>query len=201
MELITIGDNELPTFNPAVKEIKEFKVLLQRDKGTKNLDDIGGDHDGRKKLIATKELAFIYFYCSFNSMYEAFNGHEKVDKIKKDLELPSNWKIDDDIKAAMDKYEELTFTPSKKLIETGRKSIEQLILFLEELDLSERTKTGGMVFTPKNLQDAIKEIPVTIKALNEAEKIIQQEMENLAGKRIDTLSLTEREVNKVIGKY
>lgn len=200
MELVILGDNDLPTFNPAVKEIREFKALIHRDKGTKDTE-IGGDHDGRKKLISTKELALIYFYCGSNSMYEAFEGKEKIDKIKTDLELPSKWKVDDEIQAAIDKYNELTYTPSRKLIETARKSIDQLITFLDDVDLGERTKTGGMVFSPKNLQDSIKDIPNTIKSLNEAEKILRQEMENLAGKRMDTLSLTEKEVAKVEGKY
>lgn len=174
MELVKIED-DMPVFNPQIRMIKEFKKLLERDKGTK------GDHDGRKKRTATKELAFIYFYCTFDSRFEHFEGEEKIDKIKEAVDLPTKWKVDDDMKKAIERYTFLMETASIRLY---KRTIEAL----ETLDPPA---------APLDLQKFVKEMPVTAEAIEKSRRIIFKEQENKASKREAELSMVDKLGSKV----
>jgi hypothetical protein len=186
MRLIEIKD-EMPVFNPETRMIKEFKRIIERDRGSK------GDHDGRKKFHATKELAFIYFYCVYDSRFDQWDGEEKVDKIKEYLDLPDKWKIDDDIQAGIDRYKDMMWTRSLSLFLKMSEGARKLEVFIDEIDLDERTKNGGLVFSPDKLRTMIEKMPSTIKALNEAQDMIKKDQESKLSKKGEALSIIDKE--------
>lgn len=79
---------------PEARNIPEFKIILIRDKGSE------GDHDGRKKLFAFKELMFCYLYYHPLSMYREMPDEERLNSSKSQAELTEAWKIDDVITQA-----------------------------------------------------------------------------------------------------
>ena len=173
MKLITIVD-EMPVFNPEIRTIAVFNKLLVRDKGTK------GDHDGRKKSRATKELAFIHFWCVYDSRFESYEKGEKVDRIKELVDLPSNWKPDNDVKAAAVVYADLTYTPSMGLFKTAQKSLYKLDTFFDKLDIdsdSNKTNSGALVIKPKDVFDMVTAIPNAVRSLIDAENLIEKELD------------------------
>lgn len=186
MELITVVD-DMPVFNPEVRMIKEFKRLLERDKGSK------GDHDGRKKHVATKELCFIYFWCAYDSRFDAFEGKEKTKILKEYLDLPEKWKVDDDIKAAVKAYRFLTETPSMRLYKKMVEGVKNIEDFIDDVDLEKTTKSGTLVFSPEKLVKVITDLPKTIQALNDADKIIKKEIQDKKDKKAEELSSGDRE--------
>lgn len=177
MDLLEVVDG-LPVFHPQVMVMKEFAVLVKRDK-TKG------------KSIAVKELAFIFFHSDYNTVYENLVGDEKIDEIKKHLDLPEKWKFDKFMEAALERYEKLMYTPSIGLLETAKKGVRKVDEFIEDVDLTEQTKSGGLVFSPKELQMVIKDIPNTVEALNKVEKIIKKELQDKKGSREESLGLIE----------
>lgn len=186
MVLIRIED-DMPVFNSEVRMIKQFKRLLERDKGSK------GDHDGRKKNIATKELAFVHFWCVYDSRFDAFIGSEKTRILKEHLDLPEKWKVDDDIKEAVKEYKFLTYTPAMSLYESMIKGVKKTQEFIEDVDVDERTKSGGLVFSADKLDKVIKGLPDTIKSLIVAENLIRKEQEDKADKKNQELSSGDKE--------
>lgn len=99
IKLIVLEDNK-PVFNPEVRMFVPFRKIIERDKGSK------GDIDGRRKYNATKELAFIYWFADPRSNYkESYqNETERVEKIKKLLNLSEDWQPDTLIKDAISFY-------------------------------------------------------------------------------------------------
>lgn len=117
MKLITLED-DLPVFNPEARMIKEFLYLLTRDKGSK------GDNDGRKKRLATKELAFVHFMGHHNSEFVlTVEESEREEKIRKFLDLPSDWKADKYVKEAIVVYQEMMETPSVVALQETREAL------------------------------------------------------------------------------
>lgn len=188
MKLVTIED-EMPIYNPEVRVIKEFFQLLKRDKGV-------DDTEGRKKVRATKEFSFIHFYCVYDSRFEAYEGKEKVEVIKRMVDLPEEWKIDNDIRAAIDRYSDLITTPSMGLFKQAQQQLTALSFFLKELDIlgeNNRTKSGTLVIKPKDVTDMIKSIPDIVRSLIDAENLIEKELdEKQAGKVSDELSMMDK---------
>lgn len=81
-----------------IRTIKEFNVLLVRDKGS------DGDFDGRKKLFAFKEFMYIYLYSHPASIYRDLPDEVRHLKSVEHAKLPTTWKVDKDIKGAQDKF-------------------------------------------------------------------------------------------------
>src|SRR5687768_4641602 len=114
MKLFRVNQhNELEIENGELRAIKEFRELLLRSRRMK------GDHEGRKKLYATHEFMYIYFYCDWKSPYAGLPDDERHEAALGEtdlIEFWDEWKPDALVKAAIEKYIELKHTPLVKLI-------------------------------------------------------------------------------------
>lgn len=118
MKLVILNEEMMPVFNPEARLIKEFNLLLTRDRGSV------GDHDGRKKRHATKELCFIHFIASRNSEYVlGYPSDKREGLIKKALDLPDTWKPDEAVNAAIKVYKDLNYTPSLEALEEIKETL------------------------------------------------------------------------------
>ena len=86
---------------PSLRSILEFKAILIRDKGSE------GDHDGRKKFIAFKELMFVHTYTHPASPYKDLGDKDRENVVIETCKFDTAWKPDNLIWAACDKYKEL----------------------------------------------------------------------------------------------
>lgn len=163
IKLITIED-EKPVFSPEVKMFAPFRKIIERDKGGK----IVGDHDGRKKYVATRELAFIYWYCDPRSTYKETYIDEKarVEKLKKMLDLPDNWKMDEIIKDAVSFYlEEIKEDYDIRSIDDAIMADSKTGEYLRNVDYSLQVK-GKPVYDPVQINKIITGRAGVIDALN-----------------------------------
>ncbi len=120
MEIFKIED-EAPILNPEMRMIKEFKAIIMRDRGS------AGDREGRKKTMASKELAFIHFkYHPSSNFKELYKPSEIDSYIKKHLELPEDWVEDKVVKEAGAFYTKLLETISIRILNTARNSLYTL---------------------------------------------------------------------------
>ncbi len=71
MNLLVVTNDFDVSVSPEALELKAFKALVTRDKGSK------GDADGRKKYRAKKEFAFIYHMVSADSPYSGFEKSKR----------------------------------------------------------------------------------------------------------------------------
>lgn len=188
MRLIAITEDGMPSYSPEAKVIKEFNAIIKRDKN-------------RKKETATKELAFIHFWCIHDSRYSLFsNDNDKIDRIKDDLGLPRNWKPDQIIQAGIDKYTDLIKTRSYFLIEKASKALKQVEDFFADLNLSgeeNKNNSGGLIIKPKDITDYYEKLPVLVKAEQEANKLVRSEYEEKINKLKDNIGLFEQKKFKL----
>ncbi len=171
--LVTVED-EYPIFNPVARNIKEFLRIITRDKGSV------GDAQGRKKLMALKELAFIALFSDLTSSYRIRNEDEdeRTDELKKTLELPDDWVIDDVMRDAIKVYEDANQTPSSGLLEAVRKAVNssRKMIAIVERRLQERVaRLEGEVLDDKERNALIDTIFADIdKVVNISDKIGDQ---------------------------
>jgi hypothetical protein len=184
---LIILENDYPVFNPEVRMIAPFRRLLERDKGKKSETGIyeQGDSDGRKKLIATKELAFLYFYCDPRSPYiEQYPTDLKGRKEKcvKLVGLPENWVIDADVKEAIAFYEsEIAEDFDVKYLSSSVIAAEKTMEYLQNVDYAARDKKGNLLYKPVDVVKVIKETGGVIEALKQLRKKVFDKV-NLASR-------------------
>lgn len=120
--------------------IPEFAALYKRDKGSP------GDNDGRKKLRFKQEISFIYFFAAFNSPIRDYQQHEKFAEALNYSGLKED-DIDDMIKAAADKFEDMQLKSSRayRTFLSMRKGLDAMDTYFEKVDFDERDKKGELV--------------------------------------------------------
>ncbi len=102
MKIFKIENHILELDKDEIRLIPEFKELLIRDKGKNG-------NDRSSKSTCYKEFKYIYFVADYKSPY--------VDYPDKD------WKVDNSIKLAIDKYKFLQETPSIKILNSLQRGL------------------------------------------------------------------------------
>lgn len=172
--------NELLTLNPAIRTIPVFREILARDKGS------ASDANGVLKLLASKEIAFIYHFTN-PFRFAAYDDDVRADKIKELVGLGKNWHPDQLISDAVEVLANLILTAYPELVAVNR-SESVLRTYIEILELKDKknkeflrqyTKIDAKTMTIAEITeitqaiDAISdEIPKTMKMLKELKPAI-----------------------------
>lgn len=101
-KLFSFKNSELIINKDEILSIPSFNTILKRDKGSP------GDSDGRKKLLAFKEFAYIYHMADINSQpnRSGYSKNEAKYYAKEKAGLPDNWKEDEVVKQAIKDYQD-----------------------------------------------------------------------------------------------
>lgn len=145
--------------------IREFKKIIAKD-------------NDRQKRNAFKYLAFVYLYSDFRSPFFNEPSDRKVGAIKRELLLDDSWSLenDNDVLEAIAKYEVLTETPIIRLLKKAQNTIEKIEVYFDQVDFTERNdKTNALVFTPKEVLNAISEIADAHAGLARLEEEIKKD--------------------------
>lgn len=169
LKLITL-EHDYPVFNPEVRMFAPFKKLLERDKGRKSERGVYevGDADGRRKILATKELAFIYFYVDPRSSYtESYtDDKERAEKIANVLGMPNNWSIDSVLQEAIDFYKaEFQEDFDIKYLNSNVTAAEKTMKYLENVDYDMRDAKGNLLYKPTEVVKVLKESGSILESL------------------------------------
>ena len=143
--------------------LKPFRTLWDRD-------------ESQSKDDALNELAFIYFYADPRSDYQYItNSEDRLEAIKAGEGLPIEWKPDKEVLKAIEFYN--SFKPmSALLLDDSRKMINKLRDYINNVDFNETDDKGKPIHTLSSITSTIKQIPELTKTLNEAERLVNQEM-------------------------
>ena len=161
-----------------LKTIPEFKRLIVRDKD-------------RKKRGALKEFAYIYFINDYKSPYNIYPEDERRVRVRKDLEFPSGWMADKDLKAAESKYLSFLDTPaiktlrairegllsSAKVIDALRLRIDSALL-QNDTDDDEAVDSGSIVKSVTQLIELSEKLPKAIDTISDGEEKVKKEQSN-----------------------
>lgn len=183
MELFTLSENYNPVINkPDVFLVKEFKDLFdpERCKGVK------GDSKGTLKFRAFRELAYIYLVYDWKTVYAEYSLAEKQEAALLDSEIEPEWLNDPLFKAAVRKYQELQDSRILRLLNSAYKAVDELRLYFDTLDLSERDQYGKPIFSTKNVMGEIAALGKTVEGLQQLQFMVMQEREKANSLRGNT---------------
>lgn len=170
MELFELKDFSL-SFAPQTLAIDTFKAIIDRDK-TKD------------KSIAIKEMSFIYFFADDRSDFKSFiDDNERTEEIKLALSIDHKWKPDKQILEAIDFYIKMEETVGSRLLNSCLIAADKMGKFLEGINFQEEDEKGKLVHNVKQVNDTIRQIPLTIKSLLEAQREIKKEKDAKSGAR------------------
>lgn len=130
------------------------------------------------------QLSVIYFMADPRSTYSyVLNEDERLQMIVEQEGLPTNFTIDKDLQKAIDCYKEHTKTASSLLLESALIAIEKVREFLKNIDLNEVDDKGKPKYTINTITTAIKQLPQLAKDVQEAQKSINNELEEISRAR------------------
>lgn len=202
IELVTIVEG-LPTFSPYARTIEAFKILITRDRGGK----IVGDADGRKKFMATKELAYVYFIASRKSEFvNNFPENQRHDRICQKLAMPEDWKPDGHVEIAIDTFREITETQTSKVLEEMKDSLfssqdtislvrKRMDHRLEKMKLEEDILENNPEVLDQALTDVNKLLDLA-KKIPEMISVIEKLEERVSKERADGKGRGGKDINK-----
>lgn len=112
IKLFTLKDGDIVINKIEILTIPTFRKILTRDKGSK------GDADGRKKLFAFKEFAYIYHMADYKSTpNSAAYSRSKAHKYALTVTgLPDNYKPDSVVLKAIEYYKKEQFSLPRQTI-------------------------------------------------------------------------------------
>jgi hypothetical protein len=170
-------NKDVITLYPLVKKI------LAKDKGGK----IYGDPDGRLKMYAMRELAYVYFMCDFEAypVQHGLNEKEAHKYAVKNSPLDKEYQPDDIVLAFMKQYEAEHLTPTKRTIKTlirvftlNEKLVEKIEANLNaslDLPVLNSAQIAELLGYQKQLMSIAVDVPKTVKELRNAMSLLEEE--------------------------
>ena len=155
---------------PEILTLKPFKKIWERDKSA-------------NKNKAISEIAFIYFMADPRSDYQYLTDEkERKEAIKEGEGLSNKWEPDKVVLEALEFYN--SFKPtSALLLEDTRFAVDKLRKLLREIDLEKIDSKGKPIYTLNSITATIKQIPMLVKDLDEAEKALASELKSVGKMR------------------
>jgi len=150
-------------FAPQVLAIKQFKALWND-----RLPNVE---------LAIDEMSLIFFLTDVRSPYMQTEEDGRVGEILLDI-MPNNlsWTPDQLLLDCMEKYKEMSRTPSMDSLESAWIAQRKIDQFLRNIDLGEKDKNGKLVHNAKQIQMMQKDLPNSIKALQTTQRLVMTEM-------------------------
>lgn len=131
-----------------------------------------------------QQLSVVYFMADPRSSYNYItNLDDRLEMIKEQEGLDKNFKIDDKLSEAIECYKKHTMTTSTLLLEDARTAVDKVRQFLREVDLDEVDDKGKPKYTINSITSALKQIPQLAKDLQETEKTVTREIEEVGRAR------------------
>jgi len=150
-------------FAPQLLSIKEYKALW--------------NDRAPNTQLAVDEMSLIFFLTDVRSPYMRTEESERTIEVLMDI-MPDNlnWKPDKLVLACMEKYKEMSRTPSMDSLESAWIAQRKIDQFLQNINLEERDKNGKPVHNVKQIQMMQKDLPNSIKALQTTQRLVMTEM-------------------------
>jgi hypothetical protein len=170
-KIIMVEDGKVSFLRDELQIIPEFATLF-----TYKYNKQPGDLDGKKRVRATQELAYMWYMYSHNSPYKEYSEEERKVEALLIAELPPDFKPSKELSDAIARYRSLNETRMLKLIKSAEKAIDSLRNYFETVDFAEKNANGVMVNKPSEVIRAILDLDKVAVGL---EKLAQRQLNEL----------------------
>lgn len=161
-------NKQLEINEPEIFLVREFKVLLERDKER-----------------AFKELTYIFLALDYKSIYSQYTEYERHEEALSDSGITEDMFNDPLFREACRKYRSLQDSnKSIKLLNAARNAADQFVDYFETIiDLNERDQNGKPVFSAEKVMKEMAQLSKVHEQLVALEAQVKQELEVQAGTR------------------
>lgn len=163
MDLLSLEKDNVE-ISPYALVIDCYKKLWDRDKT-------------KLKDVAKVELGYIVLMYKYNSPYIEYQELERSELLQKDLKLKikSN---DKDLQEACTYYQKSQedSLPSLKYLIAARCAADKIRQFFNTFSLTATTLSGAVIYKPKDISSAIKDMGELIKSLDNLEDKVKREL-------------------------
>lgn len=153
------------------RTIKVFSDIVRRDRGS------AGDADGRYKQRACQELAYIYHMCDFRSPYFNVPEEDRSSALITDIFGDDDWEPDELVQEGLELYQELTQTPSMRLLDAAQVSVAELERYFRDVDFDETDEKGKYKYTAKDLMSNLEKLSKLVDSLSDLRKQVEKEQQ------------------------
>jgi len=162
MRLISYDGFELKVADEALL-IRPIRELFEADRS-------------KRKEQFLRQMSYLYFMTDPRStlMYVT-DEEERSREVRLQEGFPDGWEPDARLRAAMERYRAHTVTTSSLVLQSMRKSIDNLRRFLEQVDLLAVDDRGKPLYQVAAITTAIKQVPEISRALAEAERALERD--------------------------
>lgn len=161
-------NKQLEINEPEIFLVREFKVLLERDKER-----------------AFKELTYIFLALDYKSIYSQYTEYERHEEALSDSGITEEMFNDPLFREACRKYRSLQDSnKSIKLLNAARNAADQFVDYFETIiDLNERDQNGKPVFSAEKVMKEMAQLSKVHEQLVALEAQVKQELEVQSGTR------------------
>ena len=149
MKIFNLANNNI-VFDEALLLIPEFEALWKKD-------------TSKTKELAFKQFAYIYFIYDSASPYSNFPEHKRIELVSKDM-LKGEVKNNEQLKAAVQKFLEMSETPTQRLLASVKSKIDDVARYLTDTEIDNKSlppilktieSTSKLVSQLSTLEDAV----------------------------------------------
>ena len=144
--------------------LKPFNDILKSDKS-------------KEKELAMKELSFVWFFSDIKSDYNyILNAKEKEEEIKKDVQLPKDWKKHKLIDVAIEFYKERSKTVSSGILENSLFIANTLSNKMKKIVSNEEDDDMLSIKEMESIASGLSKMPGIVASLQKLEQTVLKEM-------------------------
>jgi hypothetical protein len=125
------------------------------------------------KSLKIEELSAVYFFVDHRSPYGVYEEEDRWNHIVDLLKVKSTPKI----KAAIEKYKELSETSAVKLLKAARESVTKLEAYFRDVDLTLADDNGTPIFHAKDLISNLSNMAKVVQSLDELEELVKKQQQ------------------------
>ena len=163
MNLFEFKENKV-SVTPEALFIPEFAAVWDRDTSS-------------RKEYALRELAYVYFLCDYNSVYQAYPEDVREEKIRKDLsDGTRRIKLSMYCESAVKRYKELQNTPTMEFLESVKKAMDKMTGYFNSVDFKERDLKGVPIYKPEIVTRCAKEAGSIVDSIDKLKKKVKLEV-------------------------
>lgn len=172
MKLFIFENQKLTLNKEEVLLIKEFEALWEVGR-----NKIEGDVRGYDRKRATREFTYIYLMYDWESPYKNFSDAERHNESLSDSQLTEKQLEDPKFKSACTKYQDIQETHMSRLLRSAYRTIDELRLFYELVNLQERDNEGRPIFNAKQVLDSLGGLGKVLISVEQLEEVVRKQKE------------------------
>ena len=170
IQLMVVNDNYAEP-NPELRAIPVFRDIITRDRGSE------GDSQGRKKLQATREFAWIWYMYDPTSPYQVFEEEERYAKAGNLVFDNTKYKPDKKLREAADRYREMCDTLQVRMLTAAKEASRNIIKYLKNVDLTAEDEKGKPKHKVNDVMKALEKIGEVTDSLENLEERVRRQKE------------------------